>query len=89
VENEMIAVVYILCSFVALLCGMLLFRAYRTSRTRLLLWSSICFLGLAVSNMLTFFDLVIVPNVDLYEFRLYISAVAMVLLVFGLIWDSE
>jgi len=85
----MIFVVYILCSFVGLLCGILLLRAYRTSRMRLLLWSSLCFLGLAVSNMITFIDLVIFPEVDLYEFRLYVSAVAMVLLVFGLIWDSE
>jgi hypothetical protein len=85
----MISVVYVLCSLVGFLCGILLLRAYRTSRMRLLLWSSLCFLGLGLSNMLTFLDLVIFPDVELYEFRLYVSAIAMVLMVFGLIWDSD
>jgi hypothetical protein len=82
------AAVYILGSLVTLCCGILLLRAYRRSRMRLLLWSALCFMGLALSNLLVFVDLVLLPNVDLYLLRLITAAVAMVILLFGLIWEG-
>ncbi|HKT88894.1 MAG TPA: DUF5985 family protein [Candidatus Sulfotelmatobacter sp.] len=81
--------VYILGALITLICAVLLLRGYFRSRSRLLLWSSLCFFGLAISNLLTFMDLVLLPNVDLYIWRLITAASAMLLLVYGLIWEGE
>jgi hypothetical protein len=85
----MAAVSYILGMLVALLCGLLLARGYRRSRQRLLLWSSICFFGLALHSALIFVDMVLLPDVDLHLLRRGSLAISMVVLVFGLIWDSD
>ena len=86
----MAAAVYLLGMFVALACGVLLARGYRRSRQRLLLWSSICFLGLALSGALTFLDLSLLPPaIDLHLLRRAVTAVSMLVLLYGLIWDSE
>ncbi|HEV2306812.1 MAG TPA: DUF5985 family protein [Candidatus Acidoferrales bacterium] len=81
--------VYILGFLTTLACGVLLMRGYFRSRRGLLLWSGLCFLGLAVSNFLLFLDLVLLPNVDLYLWRLGTAAIAMLLLMYGLIWEGE
>lgn len=81
--------VYLLGALTSLACAVLLLRGYGRSRQKLLLWSSLCFFGLTLSNALIFVDLVILPEIDLYPLRLSIAAVAMLLLVYGLIWESE
>ncbi len=84
------AAIYLLGTFVALACGLLLARGYRQSGQRLLLWSAICFLGLALSNGLTFLDLSILPEaIDLHLLRHGVTGVSMLVLIYGLIWDSE
>jgi hypothetical protein len=80
---------YILTSLTTLLCAILLLRAYANVRRRLLLWSGLCFVGLTISNLLVIADLVLFPKVDLYSARLAAAAIAMVLLLFGLIWESQ
>ena len=81
--------VYILDTLTALLCAILLLAGYRRVKSRLLLWSGLCFAGLTISNALVFVDLVILPDVDLYLFRLAVAAAAMALLLYGLIWESR
>ena len=85
----MASAVYILGALVSLICGVLLLRGYTRGRKQLLLWSGLCFLGLAVSNTLVFLDLVIFTNVDLYFVRLGTTAVAMALMLYGRIWESN
>jgi len=86
----MAAAVYLLGMFVALACGVLLARGFKRSRQRLLLWSSICFLGLALSGALTFLDLSLLPpTIDLHLLRRAVTAVSMLVLLYGLVWDSE
>ena len=85
----MAAAVYILGSLLAFACGVLLMRGYARGRKKLLLWSSVCFFGLALSNLLVFFDLVILPDRDLYLWRLSIAAIAMLFLLYGLIWEGD
>lgn len=82
-------IVYILGTVVTFLCFVLLLRAYLQVRKRLLLWSAICFLGLSASNALVYVDLVIFPEIDLYPARLVTAAVAMLVLMFGLIWEGN
>lgn len=81
--------VYILCAATSIVCAALLLRSYFHRRTRLLLWSSLCFIGLALNNALLFVDLVVVPTVDLFYLRNAPGLAGLMLLVFGLIWDSE
>lgn len=82
-------VVNILGTVVAGLCAVLLLRAYASVRKRLLLWAGLCFAGLSASNALVVADLFLVPDIDLYRARLAVAAVAMLLLVYGLIFESE
>ncbi|HKV27323.1 MAG TPA: DUF5985 family protein [Candidatus Acidoferrales bacterium] len=81
--------VYILGIVITLSCGILLMRGYMRAKRPLLLWSSLCFFGLALSNLLVFIDLVMLPGVDLYLWRLGVAAIAMMLLMYGLIWEGE
>ena len=85
----MSAALYILTMVTALLCAILLLRAWSRVRRRLLFWSGLCFAGLALSNMLKFLDLVIFLRTDLYTWRLAAAALAMALLLYGLIWESQ
>lgn len=82
-------VVYLLGTLVTLACGILLLRGYARGKNRLLLWSGLCFLGLAASNLMVFVDLVLLPDVDLYRWRLWSAAIAMMLLLYGLIWEGD
>ena len=81
--------VYLLGALVTALCAVLLLRGYARSRSRLLLWSGLCFIGLTLSNGLLFVDLQVFPEVDLYMWRLGTAAAAMLLLVYGLVFESE
>jgi hypothetical protein len=81
--------VYIVGALVTLLCATLLLRGYLRSRKRLLLWSSLCFTGLTVSNALVFVDLAVAPHVDLYVWRLASAALGLLILLYGLIWESD
>jgi hypothetical protein len=85
----MASAVYILGALVSLICAALLLRGYTRGRKQLLLWSGLCFLGLAVSNALVFLDLVVFTNIDLYFLRLGTTTVAMALMLYGLIWESN
>ena len=81
--------VYILCALTSLFCAALLIRGYRAQRTWLLLWSLLCFIGLALSNAILVVDLILLPQVDLAIPRTIAAAVAMLLLLVGLIWESR
>ena len=84
------AFVTALGALVAGLCGALLLRGFFRTHARLLLWSGICFLGLMVSNVLLFADLFVLgANVTIYAWRLATAAAAMLLLVYGLITESD
>jgi len=71
------------------LCALLLLRAYVRLRTRLLLWSAFCFIGLTLANALLFVDLAVVPDINLYRWRLAVAASAVLLLVYGLVFESD
>jgi hypothetical protein len=81
--------VYVLCGLTALLCAVLLLRAYAQARVRLLLWSGICFIGLTLNNVLLFVDKVLVPSADLGPWRTALAIVALLPLLYGMIWDTE
>ena len=81
--------VYLLCAVASLFCAILLFRSYREARTRLLMWSTLCFVGLALNNILLFVDRVLVPDVDMALIRSAVGLGAVLLLLFGLLAEDS
>lgn len=83
------AVAHALCALTSVLCAGLLVRSYRASRVRLMLWAAICFLGLAVNNVLLVIDSQVLPDVDLSLLRDVSGFVSVTLLLLGLVWESR
>jgi hypothetical protein len=82
--------VYLLCAATSVTCAVLLLRAYRRQPTRLLLWSSVCFVLLALNNTLVLVDLIVAPTgMDLSLWRGATSVAGVGVLLFGLIWESR
>lgn len=84
----MAAIVYLLCLATSLACGVLLLRGHRRTGAALLLWSGLCFLGLAADNALLFLDLVLVARVDLSVPRNLTGLLSYTLLLLGLILEA-
>jgi hypothetical protein len=86
----MSAVIYGLCTATAVLSASLLLRSYARSKSRLLLWSGLCFAGLALNNALLVVDRVFLADgPDLSVVRLLPALAGMLLLLYGLIWERE
>lgn len=82
--------VYLLCALTSILCAVLLARSYRTQNSRLLMWSTLCFAGLAVNNILLFVDLVLTAqDVDLSLVRSGTAFASVLLLLIGLVWEDK
>ncbi len=81
--------VYTLCALTSLACAVLLLRGYFQRRTRLLFWSALCFIGLALNNALLLVDLYVVPETDLFLIRTGAALAAICVMLYGLIWDQD
>ena len=81
--------VYILCFLTSAACAWLLGRSYSANRTRLLLWSSVCFIFLALNNLALVLDLVVLPTYDLRLTRLILALAAVISLIWGFVWQVE
>lgn len=86
----MAALIYSLCALTSITCLVLLWRSWRASGARLLFWSAMCFGALSVNNVLLVVDRVVLPTqVDLGLWRLVWALAAVLLLLFGLIWEDD
>jgi hypothetical protein len=85
----MAAVIYTACALTTLLCAVLLLQAYYRSHYSFLLWSGLCFVGLTASNALLVVDRLFVPDTDLSTWRLAVGLLAMLVLLYGLIWKVD
>lgn len=85
----MAEVIYSMCALTSMACAWLSLRGYLRSRYRLLFWSGLCFVGLSVNNILLVLDKLVLPTVDLTTWRMVAALTAVVLLLFGLIWEEE
>ncbi len=82
--------VYLLCFLTSSACAVLLARSFFRSRSGMLFWSALCFVLLAIVNLIVIFDLVIYPDsVDLKPYRLWLTLIAISVLLFGFIWDED
>ncbi len=85
----MIAAIFIACALTSVLCVVLLIRGYLASRSRLLLWSSLGFLGLALNNIVLVIDRLVVPDTDLSLLRALFALIGVTTLLLGCIWDAD
>jgi hypothetical protein len=81
--------IYLLCALTSLACACLLLTSYRRTRHRLLFWSGASFVGMTVNNLFLLLDKVVFPDVDLLPARLWSALIAMLLLLYGLIYEKE
>ncbi|MBO9576637.1 MAG: hypothetical protein J7494_12945 [Sphingobium sp.] len=81
--------VYLLSFLTSGLCGGLLARSYLHTKTRLLLWSALCFLFLALNNLAVIIDLLVLPQENFSLLRVVLSVIGVSLLLFGLVWNRE
>ena len=82
-------ILYLLAVLTCLACTILLWRSYARTGLRLLLWSALCFVGLTLSNLLLFFDLMVFAELDLRLWRLLAALAGLAFLVYGFIFESE
>lgn len=86
---EVEGVVYLLCAATALGCAVLLLRGYRRSKAPLLLWCGLFFLAQVLDNVFLFVDVIVIPEVDLSLIPVSTALAGAVLLLYGLVWESE
>lgn len=81
--------VYTLCFVTSSICAWLLLRSFFATRTRLLLWSAVAFVGLAVNNFFVLMDMIILPDINFLVFRHIAALTAVCVLIYGFIWEVE
>ncbi len=83
------SLIYLLCLAASAGCAWLLLRSYARNRTRLLLYSAICFVLIAFNNLFVVVDLLVLPSIDLVPLRRLASLAAVAVLLVGFIWETE
>lgn len=81
--------VYCLCAITSGICAALLIRTYRQTRLGLLLWTSLCFVGFTLNNVLLVVDRLVFPDIDMTMYRTSVALVASLFLLFGLVWEAK
>ena len=81
--------IYALCLLTSATCAWLLMRSYSHNRSRLLLWSALCFLFLAINNLFVVIDLVLIETIDFAVFRHVFTLAAISILLYGFIWELD
>lgn len=81
--------VYLLCFATSALCVVLLARSYRRGRSTLLFWVAISFVGLALNNLFLLADFVFFTAAELVLLRHLAALVAIAVLLYALIWETE
>lgn len=82
-------VIYVMCALTSLACAWLLLSRYRQSGHRLLFWSGLCFAAMTVNNVILVVDKLVFPAADLSLLRQFTALVAVLLLLYGLIYEKE
>ena len=83
------ATIYALCALAALLCALLLGLGARRTRSRMLVWSAICFGLLAAANVVLVLDFVVFPGLALWPVRQGLSLLAVGSLIYGLVMEDR
>jgi uncharacterized membrane protein len=85
----MAVTIFVLCALTSLACAWLLLGSYRRTRHRLLFWSGASFVAMTVNNVFLVLDKVVFPDIYLLPVRQVSALVAVLLLLYGLIYEKE
>ena len=85
----MAVTIYTLCTLTSLACAWLLFGSYRRTGHRLLFWIGASFAVMTINNVFLMLDKVVFPDVYLLPVRQVSALVAVLLLLYGLIYEKE
>lgn len=83
------ALIYFVSFATSAVCAGLLVRSYLRTRARLLLWSSACFVFLALNSITVIVDFIVFPAIDLGVLRLGTSLAGVLALLYGFIWETD
>jgi hypothetical protein len=81
------SIIYMLCVISSLSCAYLLARAYQRGKSRLLVWSALCFALLALNNLVLAVDVLLLPDNDLSILQLLTSLAAVMVLLYAFVWE--
>ena len=84
---SMAEIVYFLCAAMSFLTATILYRNFLRTAVRFLLWSSLCFAGLALTNVLLFLDMVVIGSIDLSLVRNIPGTLGFGILIYGFVWE--
>jgi hypothetical protein len=85
----MAELIYGLCTLLATVIAVMLWRQHRRVPSRMIYWTALCFSGLALSNLLLVLDKLVFADVDLRLLRHSVSLASLGLLLFGLVYEDE
>lgn len=81
--------VFALCFVTSVLCAALLIRSYLRTRRRFLLWCALCFMLFAVNNTFALLDILWLPDGTLIAYRQAAALGAVLVLVYGFMWELD
>jgi hypothetical protein len=81
--------VYGLCLLTCVVCAVQLTRAWLRTRSKLLLYTAISFGFLSLNNLFLVADMVLFPDAYLTPFRQASAGLALGVLLYGFIWETE
>ena len=84
----MALLIYLLCAATSLACAILLFRGYRRTAVKLLLWSALCFTGFFVNNVILIIGSQNPAGTGLSVMRSLPLLLGVSFLLYGLITDA-
>ena len=86
----MAVLIYVLCSITALICAVMLLLGSRRTGSRMLFWSGMCFACLAFTNLVVVVHAMdLFPHENFSTLRLGSALVALMLLLYGLIFEEK
>jgi hypothetical protein len=85
----MAMVVYVLCALTSLMVAVLMLRGYARTKVPLLLWVGLCFVGLFLNNAILIVDVRLGGLADLSVWRTIPALLGLLVLLYGLIWESR
>lgn len=83
------ALVYALCGVASVLCAILVARRAVAAASRLLVTVALGFGALALNNLLLVADMLVLPSADLWAWRQIFAGAAILIFLYGFIWESE
>jgi hypothetical protein len=83
-------IVYALCFFTSAAVMLLLLRSYKRSGSRLVLWSGLAFVAIALNHLFLFVDLVLLPeSIDLRPLRDVCALAGVGMLIYSFVWKGN